>query len=108
MTLFLQKEDIGAHHGFAFLKIIVVCPLFSAANNTSTQNTNSKGSNVGIGFSLGGTKNGVILDLGVTGKMLKWDLYTGASIRPEKFTVTYNVGSERPVRATYVNSPGGI
>ncbi|MDY0937418.1 hemagglutinin repeat-containing protein [Pseudomonas viridiflava] len=40
-----------------------------AANNTSTQNTDSKGSSasVGIGFSLGGTKNGFTLDLGVTG-----------------------------------------
>ncbi|WP_054991875.1 hemagglutinin repeat-containing protein, partial [Pseudomonas syringae pv. coryli] len=40
-----------------------------AANNTSQQNTDSKGSSasVGIGFSLGGTKNGFTLDLGVTG-----------------------------------------
>ncbi|RMN77083.1 putative adhesin/hemolysin [Pseudomonas cannabina] len=40
-----------------------------AANNTSQQNTDSKGSSasVGIGFSVGGTKTGFTLDLGVTG-----------------------------------------
>lgn len=40
-----------------------------AATNTSQQNTDSKGSSasVGIGFSVGGTKNGFTLDLGVTG-----------------------------------------
>jgi len=35
-------------------------------------------------------------------------VYTGGSVRPEKFTVTYQIGSERPVRETFVNSPGGI
>uniref|UniRef100_UPI000AF5F25D DNA/RNA non-specific endonuclease n=1 Tax=Pseudomonas syringae TaxID=317 RepID=UPI000AF5F25D len=35
-------------------------------------------------------------------------VYNGQSVRPEKFTVTYKIGSERPVRETYVNSPGGL
>ncbi|WP_218187062.1 DNA/RNA non-specific endonuclease, partial [Pseudomonas sp. 21C1] len=35
-------------------------------------------------------------------------VYTGGSVRPEKFTVTYQIGSERPIRETFVNSPGGI
>ncbi|WP_446027738.1 hemagglutinin repeat-containing protein [Lelliottia amnigena] len=35
-------------------------------------------------------------------------VYTGGSVRPEKFTVTYQIGSDRPVRETFVNSPGGI
>ncbi len=35
-------------------------------------------------------------------------VYTGGSVRPEKFTVTYQIGSERPIRETFANSPGGI
>lgn len=35
-------------------------------------------------------------------------VYTGGSISPEKFTVTYQIGSGRPIRETFVNSPGGI
>ena len=40
-----------------------------AANNTQSQDTDSKGSSasIGIGLSLGGTRNGFTLDLGVSG-----------------------------------------
>nr|WP_256544513.1 DNA/RNA non-specific endonuclease [Pseudomonas sp. HMSC08G10] len=35
-------------------------------------------------------------------------VYAGGSVRPEEFTVTYQIGSERPIREAFVNSPGGI
>ncbi|WP_353049081.1 DNA/RNA non-specific endonuclease [Pseudomonas fluorescens] len=35
-------------------------------------------------------------------------VYIGGSARPDKFTVTYQVGSGRPIRETFVSAPGGI
>ncbi|MBP2851796.1 DNA/RNA non-specific endonuclease [Dickeya oryzae] len=33
--------------------------------------------------------------------------YSGESIRPDAFTVTYQINNERPVRETFNNAPGG-
>lgn len=34
-------------------------------------------------------------------------VYAGGSVRPEEFTVTYQIGSERPIIETFVHSAGG-
>jgi filamentous hemagglutinin len=35
-------------------------------------------------------------------------VYSGKSIRPESFNVTYRIGNERPVEHIFKNSPGGV
>ncbi|EBA9414188.1 DNA/RNA non-specific endonuclease [Salmonella enterica] len=33
--------------------------------------------------------------------------YSGSNVRPDSFTVTYQIGNERPVREIFNNAPGG-
>jgi filamentous hemagglutinin len=34
--------------------------------------------------------------------------YNGNSVRPDRFTVTYQVGNERPIKKDFNNAPGGM